>query len=54
MYACELQICYSGVKYFTRIKFHFYHLVTILWRILFLFFLSVFERFSTNFILYCK
>jgi hypothetical protein len=26
MYAYEMQICwYSSVKYFVRIKFHFYH-----------------------------
>ncbi len=35
-------------------KFHFYHLVTILWGIFFLFFLLVMGRFSTNFVVYCR
>jgi hypothetical protein len=48
MYASEMEICcYSSVKYFVRIKFHLYHLVTILWGIFFLFSLSVMGRFFT-------
>jgi hypothetical protein len=36
MYACEMQICcYKNVEYFARIKFHVYHLATILWGIFF-------------------
>jgi len=55
MYACEMQIyCYNGVKYSTRIKFHLYHLATMLWGKVFLFFLSIVGRFSTNFVLYCR
>jgi hypothetical protein len=46
MYGYEMQICYyNSVKYSARIKFHFYHLVTILWGNFFWFFLSLMGRF---------
>jgi hypothetical protein len=49
MYAYEMQICcYSNVKYYVGIKFHVYHLVTILWGFCFAIFLSVTRRFSIN------
>jgi hypothetical protein len=41
MYACEVQICSFVVwNNFVGIKFHFYHLVTILWGNFFYFFYS--------------
>jgi len=56
MYACEMQIyCYNNVKYFVGIKFHVYHLATILWGFIFLFlFLSIMGRVSTNFVVYYR
>jgi hypothetical protein len=42
-----MQIChYNSVKYFARIKLHFYNLVTILWAIFFnIFFFQQWEGF---------
>jgi len=35
---------------FVKMKFHFYHLVTILWGIVFCFFFTIMKRFFTNYI----
>jgi hypothetical protein len=46
MYACEMQIYYySSVKYVARDKFHYYHLLTILWGVFFCFFFQYWENF---------
>jgi len=51
MYACGMQICYyNSVKYSIGIKFHVYHLGTILWGICFVFFILVMGRLFTNFV----